>query len=208
MSNIASAPMNPLAVLPPEKKAPRLYTLAEYLHREEHAKERHEYYDGIIKKLPMARGSHNLIITNLTFQLESFIFSQEKDYFVMNNSQLVYSKKLNITLYPDILVISEKPVYHDQNEVLLINPILIIEVLSRSTRVYDRKEKFNEYKTLESFKEYVLIDQNKCFIETRFKEKPNTWKETTYTDLKESVVLNSINLTIDVAKIYRRIELK
>lgn len=208
MTNVASAQINPLAVLAVEKKMPRHYTLAEYLRREENSSERHEYYDGIIKKVPMARTPHNLIITNVSTALDTVFENQNKDFYVMSNSQLVYLPGLNFSLYPDVLVVAENLMHFDTNQVLLINPILIVAVLSRSTRSYDRKQKFEEYKTLDSFKEYVLVDQNNCFVETRFRERPNTWVENQYTSLNDSVVLNSVGCSIDVAKIYRRIVLK
>lgn len=208
MTNVASAQINPLAVLAVEKKMPRRYTLAEYLRREENSSERHEYYDGIIKKVPMARTPHNLIITNVSTALDTVFENQNKDFYVMSNSQLVYLPGLNFSLYPDVLVVAENLMHFDTNQVLLINPILIVAVLSRSTRSYDRKQKFEEYKTLDSFKEYVLVDQNNCFVETRFRKRPDTWVENQYTSLNDSVVLNSVGCSIDVAKIYRRIVLK
>ena len=208
MTNVASAQINPLAVLAVEKKMPRRYTLAEYLRREENSSEKHEYYDGIIKKVPMARTPHNLIITNVSTALDTVFENQNKDFYVMSNSQLVYLQGLNFSLYPDVLVVAENLMHFDTNQVLLINPILIVAVLSRTTRSYDRKQKFEEYKTLDSFKEYVLVDQNNCFVETRFRERPNTWVENQYTNLNDSVVLNSVGCSIDVAKIYRRIVLK
>jgi Uma2 family endonuclease len=198
--------INPLAILPPIKE-PRRYTLAEFLHRSEKSEERLEYYDGIIIKLPMARTPHNIISTNIAFELELAFRANNQDYYVMNSQQLVYFPKLNFGVYPDVLVVCEKPVHYDNNQVLLINPVLIVEVLSRSTRSYDRKEKFNEYKTLDSFKEYVLIDQKKCYVETRFKEEPNLWREHVYSDLTEKVILKSIDCAIDMNMIYRKIEL-
>jgi Uma2 family endonuclease len=201
-TNIA---INPLAVLPPEKE-PRLYTLAEYLRREERSNELHEYYDGIITKLPMARTPHNIITTNMAFELELAFRKANKDYYVMNSQQLVYLPKLNYSLYPDVLVVCEKPQHYDNNQVLLINPVLIIEVLSKSTGKYDRTTKFDEYKTLDSFKEYVLIDQKKCYVETRFQEEPHLWREHYYTELDDSVQLKSVDCTINVSMIYRKIE--
>jgi Uma2 family endonuclease len=197
--------VNPLAILPPVKE-PRLYTLAEFLHRSEKSEELLEYYDGIIKKLPMARTPHNIISTNMAFELEFAFRASNKDYYVMNSQQIVYLPKLNFGVYPDVLVVCEKPQHYDNNQVLLINPVLIVEVLSRSTRAYDRKEKFNEYKTLDSFKEYVLIDQKKCYVETRFKEAPNLWREEMYSELSEKIVLKSVDCAIDMAMIYRKIE--
>lgn len=208
MTNVASAQINPLAVLAVEKKMPRHYTLAEYLRREENSSEKHEYYDGIIKKVPIARTPHNLIITNVSTALDTVFENQNKDFYVMSNSQLVYLPGLNFSLYPDVLVVAENLMHFDTNQVLLINPILIVAVLSRSTRSYDRKQKFEEYKTLDSFKEYVLVDQNNCFVETRFRKRPHTWVENQYTSLNDSVVLNSVGCSIDVAKIYRRIVFK
>ncbi len=203
-SNIST---NPLVVLPIEKE-PRLYTLAEYLRKEERSNELHEYYNGIIKKLPMARGPHNIITANMTTALNVVFMAQDKDYFVMNNQQLVYLPQLNFSLYPDVLVVCETPKYFDNNEVLLINPVLIVEVLSRSTGKYDRTTKFDEYKTLASFKEYVLIDQKKCYVETRFQEEPSLWREHTYTELSEKVMLKSVDCSIDMGMIYRKIEFK
>lgn len=204
----SSVQVNPLAVLPPEKKAPRLYTLAEYLRREERSEERHEFYNGEIIKLPMARTPHQLICTNLIYELESAFRKTDKPFSVLSNGQLVYLPELNFTLYPDVLVVSEKLIHQDTNQVLLINPILIIEVLSRSTGKYDKTQKFDEYKTLDSFKEYVLINQNKCSVETRYRIEPDTWREKRYTELTDSVVLNSVGCSIAVDMIYRKIVLK
>ncbi len=207
MYNDSNIAINPLAVLKPEKE-PRRYTLTEYLRREERSEELHEYYDGIITKLPMARTPHNIISTNLAIELSLAFRAANKDYYVLTGQQLVYLPKLNISLYPDVVVVCETPQYFDNNEVLLINPILIIEVLSRSTGKYDRTDKFDKYKTLNSFKEYALIDQKKCFIETRFREEPDLWREKKYTELTDSVYFKSVDCHIDMSMIYRKIEFK
>jgi Uma2 family endonuclease len=199
--------INPLAVLPPVKE-PRRYTLAEFLHRSERSEELLEYYDGIITKLPMARGPHNEIIMNVGTALNISIKSNGKKYRVMGGQQKVYMPALNWGVFPDVLVITDKPLYWDDNQVLLINPIVVIEVLSRSTKRHDRTTKFTEYKTLESFQEYVLIDQNKCYVETHFKEEPNVWKGTDHKDISGSIYLKSIDCTILIADIYENITLK
>jgi Uma2 family endonuclease len=201
-TNIA---INPLAVLKPTKE-PRRYTLAEYLHRIEKSDELLEYYNGIITKLPMARGPHNTITANMTTALNMAFMAQNRDYTVMTGQQLVYFSKLNFSVYPDVLVVCETPQYFDDNQVLLINPILIVEVLSRSTGKYDRTTKFDEYKTLDSFKEYVLIDQKKCRIETRFQEEPGLWREKVYTNLSDSVLLKSVDCAVEAGMIYRKIQ--
>jgi Uma2 family endonuclease len=199
----------PLAVLSTPKetyKEPRNYTLQEYLRREEDSKELHEYYNGIITKLPMARGPHNDITANITAALKYTLRQNEKTYYVRCGQQLVYLPKLNFGLYPDALVVSDTPQYFDKNEVLLINPILIVEVLSKSTKKYDRTEKFEEYRTLDSFQEYVLIDQKRCHIQIRYRETPDTWRYTDITDKASSIFLKSLGCSILVADIYENVK--
>ena len=206
-SQFATLPNNPLAVLDPPPKEPRCYTLAEYLRREERSQELHEYYDGIITKLPMARGPHNMITANMVTALNVAKKALTKKYIVMTGQQLVYLPKLNFGLYPDVLTVTETPQYFDKNEVLLINPVVIVEVLSKSTKKYDRNGKFDEYKTLDSFREYVLIDQKKCHVQTRFREELNLWRETDYDNIKGSVFLRSLNCSISLEDIYDNIVL-
>ena len=199
----------PLAVLEPQKEAakePRTYTLAEYLRREEDSKELHEYYNGTIIKLPMARGPHNTITANISAEIKIAGKANKKNYWVMTGQQLVYIPKLNLGLYPDALVVSETPQYFDKNEVLLTNPILIVEVLSKSTKKYDRSEKFEEYRTLDSFREYVLIDQKRCHIQLRYRETPDTWRYTEITDMTGSIFLKSLGCSILVADIYENVK--
>jgi Uma2 family endonuclease len=207
MYNDTSIAINQLAILKPEKQ-PRRYTLAQYLRREDSSTELLEYYDGIIRKLPLANGVHNEIIMNVGYCLKSRFKEKGKKHRVSGGQQKVYMPALNLGVYPDVLVITDTPKYWDENEVLLINPIVIVEVLSKSTKKHDRTSKFVDYKTLESFREYVLIDQNKCYIETYYKEKQNVWHGTDYKDINGSIYLKSIDCTIALADIYKNITLK
>ena len=156
----------------------------------------------------MARGPHNEIIMNVGTALNIVFKLKEKKYRVFGGQQKVYLPALNFGVYPDVLVITDKPKYWDDNQVLLINPIVIVEVLSKGTKKYDRTGKFTEYKTLESFKEYVLIDQNKCYVETHFKENPTTWRGTDHKDITGDIYLQSLDCSISLADIYQNITLK
>ncbi len=202
---LAAVATNPLAILKPTIP-PRLYTLEEYLRREERSVEKHEYYDGKIIQLPMAKFNHNAISANTITAIKNAARQIGKRLLVLSSDQQVYLPKLNFGLYPDALVICEKPLFWDDNEVLLINPLLIVEVLSKSTGGYDKKGKFEEYKTLQSLKEYVLIEQNDYSVESRFREEPNLWRETFATDINDSIHLKSIGCTISLADIYEEIE--
>ncbi len=204
MSNDTHIAINHLAVLKPIKE-PRRYTLMEYLKKLDNSEELYEYYDGIITKLPMARSPHNTIIMNIGTALNIAIEANGKSYQVMGGQQAVYMPSLNTSVFPDVLVVTEKPLHWDDNQVLLINPVLIVEVLSKGTGKYDRTEKFSKYKTIESLREYVLVDQKECYIESRFREEPRLWRDTIADDLSSSIYLKSIDCTIDVAKIYKHI---
>ena len=203
--SLSDFPANPLAIIEPQKETHR-YTLTEYLRREERSSELHEYYNGIITKLPMVRGPHNDIIVNIGTALKIAVKALEKNYYVRSGQQAIYLPKLNFSLYPDVVVVSETPQYYDKNEVLLINPLLIVEVLSRGTRKYDRIAKFEEYKSLDSFKEYILIDQKKCHVQTRFREEPDLWREKDYETIDSSVFLKSLQVSIPLLDVYDNIQ--
>jgi Uma2 family endonuclease len=199
----------PLAVVDTVQKVEsRLHTLQAYLRREEKNEgfAFSEYYNGVITKLPLSQAPHNIITVNISVALKYGLKKTGKIYSIRLAQQLVYLPKLNFALYPDVLVVSETPQYFDRNEVLLINPILIVEVLSKGTKKYDRNNKFDEYRTLDSFREYVLIDQKRCHIELRYREARDTWRYSEITDMQGSIVLKSLGLSISVADIYDNIK--
>jgi Uma2 family endonuclease len=142
------------------------------------------------------------MITALKIALKKI---QDKKYRVYSGQQIVYLPKLNFGLYPDVLVFADPPEYFDNNQVLLTNPLIIVEVLSRSTKNYDKGLKFLEYKSLDSFQEYILIDPNKCHIDVFFKEAPKLWSDATFTNLTDTILLKSVGCSISVADIYEDI---
>jgi Uma2 family endonuclease len=198
---------NPLAEIKAIRE-PKLYSLGEYLIREEKSQERHDYFDGEIKRIPMARGPHNEICANIAWALKNAFKMQEKPYRLFNSNQNIYLPRLNFGLYPDAVVVCEEPEYYDSNQVLLLNPLLIVEVLSRSTSKYDRGDKFREYTTAPSFREYVLIEQDFCHVESRFQEERNLWRDTFEENIEASIDLKSIGCSIALADIYEHIVFK
>ena len=205
MFNDTPSSNNLLAVLKPEKEL-RTYTLAKYLHREERGKELREYYDGIITKLPIANALHNLISANMSTALNIALNSKGNNYIVTGGRQLIYVEEPNYGLYPDVIVIEEKPDFYDNDEVLLTNPTLIVEVLPRSNRKDSRYQMFWAYISLPSFQEYVLVNPEKCRVETRFREEPNLWRDTIYTEMSDSIYLKSLDCSIPLSLIYRNIQ--
>ncbi|HMQ49063.1 MAG TPA: Uma2 family endonuclease [Saprospiraceae bacterium] len=198
---------NPLAEIKPPR-LPKQYTLGEYLRREESGQEKHEFINGIIAPIPMAKGPHNIITMNVGSALKQVLKANPKKYIVFSNSQKIYLPELNIGLYPDVLVVCEQPVYWDEGELLLTNPLLIVEVLSQSTRHYDRGNKFSYYKRLPSFQEYVLIAQNHCEVETWYREEPDLWRTNTVKDRTSTLPLRSVDCALQMADIYEHVIVK
>ncbi len=154
------------------KRVPRTYTLAQYLHKEATASEKHEFIDGQIIKMLYAKGPHNIIAANIMAQLIIKIDELDTNYVVFASDQKVYFPSLDEGVYADTLAVADQPVYWDTESLLSTNPLLVVDVLSKSTSKYDRNGKFDKYKTLDSFKEYVLIRQDQCYAEVWFRERP------------------------------------
>jgi Uma2 family endonuclease len=184
------------------------YTLEEYLEKEEKSTHKHEFIDGQIIKMPYAKGPHNMISANMMAQLIINLDNLNKSYSVFSSDQKVYFPSLDEGVYADALAVCEKPLYWDDNELLLINPIIVVEVLSKSTKNYDRGGKFDKYKTLESIREYVLIRQDSHYAEVWYRESPGHWHETIVTDIYKNVPLQSVCIEISMAKIYKNIAFK
>lgn len=186
----------------------RKYTLEQYLKKEAKSIHKHEFIDGQIIKMPYAKGPHNIISVNMMTQMTVHLENLEKNYIVFPSDQLVYFPSLDAGVYADALAVCEKPLYWDDNQLLLINPIIVVEVLSKSTSKYDRAGKFDKYKTLESFREYVLIRQDECYAEVWFRESPGRWQETIITDITAKIPLQSVGISISMERVYRNVELK
>ena len=195
--------MNAVAFQEKKSKESKIYSLNEYLVREEKTVEKYEFYNGQIVKMPNAIFYHNLIATNTTFAIKVALLELSKKYLVVGDGQKVYIEQENVAVFPDALVVCEKPVYFKNYKSLITNPLLIIEVLSPSTKKYDSKTKFDLYKLLPSFKEYVLIDTRKHSVETRFREEEDLWRIKTVSGIDTLLTLRALeNISISLASIY------
>lgn len=187
------------------RPAPKVYTLWEYLAREERAKEKHEFYNGIIVKMANAKFYHNLIASNILHFMRLSIKNTQKKYLILGDNQKVYIEAENVAVYPDALVISEKPIFYQNREDILLNPVVIVEVLSRRTSLYDKTAKFDLYKSIPSFKEYVLIDPKKMSVETRYREEIDLWRITSHNADSQKLNLKSLGITLEMSDIYENV---
>ncbi len=181
----------------------RLYSLEEYLALEEAADYKSEYIDGRI--IPMAGGStnHNQIAVNFSTEL-NFAF-KKLDYLVFMSDVRLWIPKNRIYTYPDIAIVVGKPEYYNNRTDTITNPKVIIEVLSDSTKGYDREGKFETYRTLPSFVEYLLIDQSRIHIEQFSKIGNKRWSLQEYDEEDEAVKLTSVPFQVSITDIYNKV---
>ena len=185
--------------------ASKKYTVAEYLKIERRSGVKHEYYNG--KLIPMAGGtiSHNRISRNILIELGKALFTKP-EFEIFGSDQKVYVPKFKRYLYPDVLVIAGSPVEVEGQADAIVNPLLIIEVLSNSTREYDGRLKFIEYKSLPSFKEYVLLRQDIPEASTMLQESPEVWHSYEVEGLQNELWFRTIDERIPMSAIYDKVE--
>jgi Uma2 family endonuclease len=177
------------------------YSLSEYFGQEIQSQTRHEYIDGKIIAMTGGTPTHNRIISNLLVALYTAL--KNHPYTVFVTDQRLWIPERRMATYPDIMVVSEPLTYQEGRKDTLINPVLITEVLSSSTANYDREEKFAAYRTIATFQEYLLISQEKCYIE-HFQKEGDRWFFTAY-ETNSIICLKSLKIEAVIADIYNKV---
>lgn len=183
----------------------KTYTLSEYLTREARSLQKHEFYNGKIVRMAGAKARHNQIAANLTGALKYALRPLPRKFIVYNSDQKVYIESANVGVYPDALVVCEEPQFWKGREDLIVNPLLIVEVLSRSTASFDKSGKFLLYEQLPSFQEYVLVEQNYSRVESWFRLNEHSWDKTVQTDQAATIKLRSVNVSLSLSEIYEHV---
>ncbi|MBD2163524.1 Uma2 family endonuclease [Calothrix membranacea FACHB-236] len=180
------------------------YSPEEYLELEVNSEERHEYIDGQI--IPMTGGTpnHNQITLNFSGALNFVLKRQPYQAFVTDQRLWIPNKRIHT--YPDVMIVKTPLEYQEGRRDTLVNPIFIAEVLSKSTKSYDRDEKFAAYRTIPSFQEYVLIDQYRMHVEQYFKTENNKWIFSEYEDGDVILSLAAVSFQITLADIYDKVD--
>lgn len=203
MVKTASAP------LIKEVKQPRLYSLEEYFKKEERAINKHEFYNGKIVTMSGGTFNHDRLSVKATTLLENFVEQNNLDYSVNGSNLKVWIENYNSAVYPDALVICEKPLFYQDREDIITNPVIVVEVLSKSTKKNDEESKFEMYRSLESFKEYVLIHQDRKKVIVYTKQDDKTWILRDYDGENAIAILYALhNCPLPISKLYKGLELK
>ena len=163
---------------------------------------RSEYVDGRVIGMSGSNLAHNLITGNIAAELHAQLRSGECE--VLMNEMRVGIPSAKCYFYPDVVVVCEEPRFEDDVFDTLLNPIVIVEVLSPTTEAYDRGEKFSHYRQLESLQEYIVVSQDKVNVD-RYLRKQDEWGITFFQELTQQVPLTSIECELPLQEIYERV---
>ena len=189
------------------------FTPDEYRVMEETAAEKHEYRNGEI--IAMAGGSEvrSAIATNLLVYLGFLL--RDSNFRLYNSDLRVWIPEYNCGTYTDLMVVDGQPQLNGDRTDEILNPLVIVEVLSPSTEGYDRGDKFRKYRSLPSFCEYLLVSQTEPYIEQYHKLDDGSdseallqavrWQWQVYDHLDQSILLHSLNVEVPLGEVYRRI---
>lgn len=200
-----------LLTKPARRKVPlsaKKVSVEDYLRAEEKTMHKHEYHNGIIKKMAGGKLPHNQLAQKVASIIDSFIESNELGLIVSNSDTKIRIERYNKFVYPDAVVICEKPEFYQNRKDTITNPLLIVEVLSDSTKDYDRTTKYEYYRTIPSFREYVLVHQDTKHVSVYTKQADFTWLIHDYDGDDATAILHAIQgCPLPLKRLYRGLEI-
>ncbi len=178
----------------------------DYFRLEEQTEERHEYFDGEIFAMTGGSHNHNVINVNIVFALTSLL--EGTDCLAYSNDMKVRAEEDRRFFYPDATVVCGKIEFEEGRDDMILNPVVVFEVLSKSTMDYDRGTKFVAYRRIPSLREYVLVDQYSHWVEHYKKEDGGQWRLEDLTGIEEVLHLPSIDVKLPLKRIYHRLDME
>jgi Uma2 family endonuclease len=193
------------------RKSELLYTIEEYLAMERRAEERHEYLDGYIISMSGESDAHGEISANLAVLIGSQLRGTPcrmriKDTKVRSGPAPRPGSKKGLFSYPDFVVICGERQFHDEHRDVVLNPTVIIEVLSESTESFDRGEKFQRYRMWSpTLSDYLLVSQARPVIEHFIRQTDGGWTSYLYAGLEQKLFIKSLNCELRLSDVYERV---
>jgi Uma2 family endonuclease len=181
----------------------RYYTPEEYLKLEEAADYKSEYQNGKIVPITGGTTNHNKIAGNFYANLKFALRGQDYDIYI--GDVRLWIPRYRQYTYPDVMVIQGEPLYTGTGTTTVMNPLLIAEVLSKSTKNYDQGDKFLYYRSIPEFKEYILIDQRRYHVMQHTKTLDGKWLLTEHESEEAILELSSIKFQINLSDIYEKV---
>lgn len=182
------------------------FSIEEYLEMENASIEKHEYYKGEIFAMSGAKVPHNVISENLFVALSNKL--KGKKYKPYNSDQRIHIQSNTLFTYPDISIIYGEIITLNDDEYNVLNPSVIIEVLSKSKKNYDRGEKFKLYRNIPALKEYILADSESIHVEIFRLNKNKHWELEEYNSIEDTVYIKVIDERISSSEIYEGVNIE
>ncbi|MGV3485019.1 MAG: Uma2 family endonuclease [Planctomycetaceae bacterium] len=178
-------------------------TPEEYLYRERKAEFRSEYFRGEMFAMAGASANHNLIVLNAGASLREQLRKEPCRVYPCDLKLRI--EATGLYTYPDLSVVCGEPQLESDAGDVLLNPVVLVEVLSDSTEAYDRGKKFEHYRTIPSLKHYVLIAQDRHSIDCFSRQVDGNWVLTSCQSLEENVQLNAIGCQLFANDVYDKV---
>ncbi len=180
------------------------FTPAEYLELERAAEVKSEFINGEIFQMSGASRRHNLIVTNIVRELSTQLRGRPCETYA--GDMRVRVSDAGLYTYPDVVAVCGKPSLEDRHFDTLMNPTLIVEVISPSTEAYDRGRKFEFYRKLPSLREYLVVSQDAPHVDRFVVDDLGRWSLTDASGLEDSFELTSVGCSLRLADVFDRIE--
>ena len=183
--------------------AARLATIDEYLQQEAITTVKHEYRNGEIVEMPGGTANHSLIALYFALYLKQALLAANVAGVKLFNSDMqLWLPESGCFVYPDGMVVKGVPVFRDEKNTAVLNPCLIVEVLSDSTAAYDRGEKFQRYSAIPEFEEYLLFDQTQYRVEQFCRQSRDEWVYRVIAGKDAEMQLSSLGVSVAIVDIY------
>ena len=197
-----------------KEQSPKLYTVEEYLKIDRESEERYEYLDGEIFLRTNESLRHGDISVNLISEISFALKRKSCRVWATTRKTrsddfpvLVGKSKKGLFSYPDLIVICGEPKFQDNFKDIVLNPKIVIEILSETTELFDRTDKFFRYRMFnDTLTDYILVSQNKPQVEHYVRDENNSWKLVTYFGLDETLFIESIKCSVKLSEIYDRVK--
>ena len=186
-------------------RAVRTISQAEYLQTERLAPTKSEYMAGQVRAMAGASQRHNTVTLNIASELRQLLRGKVCRAFAID--MRVKVAEAQAYFYPDVVIVCGQPQFEDEQEDTLLNPTVVIEVLSPSTEAFDRGEKFAAYQHIPTLREYLLVAQDRTHVEHFIRQPDGEWQRSEYTDLTQKVYLPSVEIDLPVGLIYEGVDL-
>jgi Uma2 family endonuclease len=185
---------------------PKTYlTPEQYLEIERKEEYKNEYFNGQMLPMPRVGQAHCLIVGNTAGSLSRQLL--RRPYYCFLSAMKVLVGATGLYTYPDVIVVSGEPRFQDPSyDDTLLNPTVIVEVLTDSTEAYDRGQKFEQYRSLESLAEYLMICSQRVSAERYTRQPSGSWSFDARASLEDSIDLKSVDCQLLLAEIYEKVD--